>query len=67
MICGGATMSLIRISESENCTIDYDVECGMYRVGILENGHCKESCWFDAYEKKEVKDLYALKHNVVEV
>ena len=48
-------MNLIRISESEDFTVDYDRERGMYRVGILENGHCKESYWFDAYEEKEVR------------
>ena len=51
-------MRLIRVCESEDFTVDYDKDRGMYRVGILENCHCKESYWFDAYEEREIKDLY---------
>ena len=47
-------MSLIRISESEDFTVDYDRERGMYRVGILKDGCCVESYWFDAYEEREL-------------
>ena len=59
-------MNLIRISESEDFTVDYDRDRGMYRVGILKDGGCVESYWFDAYGEKEVKDLYLVYGNINE-
>ncbi len=47
-------MNLIRVSESQDFTVDYDREYGMYRVGILKNGKCVESYWFDCYEEREL-------------
>lgn len=47
-------MSLIRISESEDFTVDYDRDRGMYRIGILKDGCCIESYWFDCYEEREL-------------
>ena len=47
-------MSLIRISESKDFTVDYDRERGMYRVGILKDSSCVESYWFDCYEEREL-------------
>ena len=46
-------MSLIRISESNDWTVDYDRERGMYRVSYFEDGHFRDEHWFDAYEDKE--------------
>lgn len=57
-----SNMSLIRISEGQDFTVDYDRERGMYRVSILENGHCKESYWFDCYEERELSSNEAWLH-----
>jgi hypothetical protein len=59
-------MNLIRISESDDSIVDYDKERGMYRVSIFEDGHFKDEIWFDAYEDKEVKDLYLVYGNINE-
>lgn len=53
-------MSLIRISEGQDFTVDYDRERGMYRVGILKNGECVESYWFDCYEERELSSSEGL-------
>jgi hypothetical protein len=45
---------MIRVSVSDNFTVDYDKERGMYRVSIFENNHFKDEYWFDAYEDKEI-------------
>lgn len=47
---------LIRISEQRDWIIDYDPECGMYRVSYFQDNHFVDECWFDAYEDKEVKE-----------
>ena len=47
-------MNLIRVSESQDFTVDYYRDRGMYRVGILKNGECVESYWFDCYEEREL-------------
>lgn len=46
-------MSLIRVCESNDFIVDYDVERGMYRVSYFEDNHFKDECWFDAYKDKE--------------
>lgn len=47
---------MIRVSEQQNWTVDYDTERGMYRVSYFQDNHCVDECWFDAYEEKEVKN-----------
>ena len=47
-------MSLIRISESDDWTADYDRERGMYRVSYFKDGHFVDEYWFDCYEGKEL-------------
>lgn len=59
-------MSLIRISESDNWIADYDTERGMYKVSYFEDGHFVDQYRFDAYEEKEVKDLYLVYGNINE-
>ena len=44
---------MIRISETDDCVIDYDKERNMFRVSIFENNHFLEEYWLDAYENKE--------------
>ena len=46
-------MGLIRISESDDFTVDYDKGRGMYRVSVFEDNHFQNEYWFDAYEEKE--------------
>lgn len=50
-------MSLIRICESEDFFVDYDIDRGMYRVSAYAD-YIKKEYWFDCYEEKEVKNLY---------
>lgn len=59
-------MSLIRISESDDWIVDYDRERGMYRVSYFEDGHFWDEVWFDAYEEKEVKEIYLVYGNINE-
>lgn len=59
-------MSLLRISESDDWMVDYDRERGMYRVSYFEDGHFVDEHWFDAFEDKEVKDLYLVYGNIDE-
>ena len=47
---------LVRISENNNFTIDYDRECDMYRVTYFEDSHFVDEHWFDAYEDKVLND-----------
>lgn len=51
------SMSLIRISESDDWIVDYDRERGMYRVSYFEDNHFVDEHWFDAYEDKETKEF----------
>lgn len=51
-------MSLIRISESDDWIVDYDKECGQYRVSYFEDNHFKDEHWFDCYEDKEIEWVY---------
>lgn len=59
-------MSLIRISESEDFFVDYDRDRGMYRVSVCKDNGYNNEYWFDAYEEKEVKDLYLVYGNINE-
>lgn len=59
-------MSLIRICESEDFVVDYDKDRGMYRVSVFEDSHFQDEYWFDAYEEKELKDLYLVYGNINE-
>lgn len=47
---------MLRISESEDWTVDYDPGCGMYKVSYFRNSRYIDECWFDAYEEREVND-----------
>jgi hypothetical protein len=47
-------MALIRISESDDWCVDYDIERGMYRVSYFEYNHFVDECWFDCYEEREL-------------
>lgn len=47
---------MIRISESNDWTVDYDRESGMYRVSYFRDNHFLDECWFDAYEERELKE-----------
>lgn len=42
-------MNLIRVSETDDCIVDYDKERGKYRVSIFEHGHFWDEFWFDEY------------------
>lgn len=46
-------MSLIRILETDNWIIDYDIESKLYRVSYFEDNHFKDDCWFSSYINKE--------------
>ena len=46
--------NLIRISESDDWTVDYDRERGMYRVSYFQDNHFVDECWFDAFEEREI-------------
>lgn len=42
---------LIKICESDDWCIDYDIEHGMYRVSYFEYGHFVNDYWFNAYKE----------------
>ena len=46
--------NLIRISTSDDWTVDYDRERGMYRVSYFKDNHFVDEHWFDCYEDKEI-------------
>lgn len=48
-------MDKIRITVSENFSVYYNKDKGMYKVVIFENGKYKDEIWFDAYEEREIK------------
>lgn len=54
-------VDLLRICESDNFFVDYDIGRGMYRLSTFDpNADYPDSCyvkeryWFDAYEEKEL-------------
>lgn len=49
---------IITISVSDNWVVDYDRSRGMYQVSHFEDNHFKDECWFDAYEKKKMINVY---------
>ena len=48
--------NLIRILESTEYVIDYDIGRGMYRVSLFKNGHYKDEIWFDEVEKRQLNE-----------
>ena len=62
--CGSVmevNMALLRICESDNFFVDYDIGRGMYRLSTFDSNadypdsnYVKERYWFDAYEEKEL-------------
>jgi hypothetical protein len=57
---------LVKIDISDDSVIYYDLSTGMYWVRILQNDGTVKDIWFDAYEEKEIKDLYLVYGNINE-
>ena len=55
-------MDVVRISESNDWTVDYDKERGMYRVSYFEDNHFVDEHWFDAYEEELVEEVSAVRN-----
>ena len=45
---------MIRISECQDFTVEYDPERGMYKLSTLFDGYVMDEYWFDAYDAKEI-------------
>lgn len=50
--------NLIRISETDDWTVDYDRERGMYRVSYFQDYMYIDEHWFDAYEERELDSFF---------
>jgi len=59
-------MSLIKVCISDDFEVDYDIERGMYRVSVFDDGHFWDEFWFDAYEEKEVEKIHLVYGNIDE-
>lgn len=55
-----------RIHVSDDFIVDYDKSRGMYRVSTFEDYRIKDEYWFDAYEEKEIKEVYIVYGNINE-
>ena len=47
-----------RTCVGDDFVVDYDKSRGMYRVGIFEDYRLKNELYFDAYEEKEINEVY---------
>ena len=45
-------MNLIKICESDDFIVDYDVSRGMYRLSVFEDGHFQDEYWFSQYNDR---------------